>query len=457
MASRAPFLVSIRWRPQPQDSLISKSISYSATRTANNHSIAITTTTQVQRSSTWKSNSTFDQIFPETATNKQIYISIVLPKLPRVLNGATCNFFAYGHSGSGKTHTIMGYEHDIESANLGLCLAATRDLFTSLDEINSTLTPGEDERAKKLGIAVRLYEVRSKNAYDLLNGGKECHIREDADGKVHVRGQTEILEGGIVRVQPIVATACWSFQQLRRTVLEGLAKRAVGSSTVHAVSSRTHAILELEVINEELTTARQAVIDRESELVPIGKRATDIYIEEQMKSLLQDPEGKWIPNPHHSLDQARIDTAEAEKNEYVLRVKTAEGVMVACFENSKQQALGGKLVFVDLAGSEYFDQAKSVGTKGANRPNQTMEEQRQGRQINTDLFALKEVIRARANGQTRIPYRSSPLTMVLRSHFEADETGGQSAMILTVSPAEEQVAATLNTLKYGDLVGRASS
>lgn len=105
---------------------------------------------------------------------------------------------------------------------------------------------------------------------------------------------------------------------------------------------------------------------------------------------------------------------------------------------------------VDLARSEYFDQGT---TTSAGRPKQTPQEQRQGRQINTDLFALKAVIRARALNQARIPYRSSPLTMVLRSQFLA--TNGQSAMILTLSPSDTQFAATMNTLKYGNLVGEA--
>jgi hypothetical protein len=44
--------------------------------------------------------------------------------------------------------------------------------------------------------------------------------------------------------------------------------------------------------------------------------------------------------------------------------------------------------------------------------------------------------------------------MVLRSHFLATEKG-ESAMILTVSPSEMQFTATMNTLKYGNLVGAA--
>ncbi len=72
------------------------------------------------------------------------------------------------------------------------------------------------------------------------------------------------------------------------------------------------------------------------------------------------------------------------------------------------------------------------------------------------MLALKEVIRARAGGQKRTPYRNSPLTMVLREHFEG-AGGSSSAMVVTVSPAREQERATVNSLKYGSLVGMAGS
>jgi hypothetical protein len=369
------------------------------------------------------------------------------------MEGATCNFFAYGHSGSGKTHTIIGYNYE-DNQHLGLCFSAARELFQAINELNSNLSPKESnqtEDKEELGVAVRLYEVRGKCAYDLLNDGMECYIREGPDGQTHVRGQTEVLDAGKVRVRPIVAMPCWSYEELRKTILAGLQRRKTGSSTVHEESSRTHAILELEVVNKALLEARDAVTERESELVPVGKRATDIYLEEHHKSLIWTSDGQYIVNPEHPLNQQRIGEAEAEKKEYETRLKSAEDAVANCFNARQHQCLGGKFVFVDLAGSEYFDQGTATS---AVRPKQTLQEQRQGRQINTDLFALKEVIRAKALNQIRIPFRSSPLTMVLRSHFLAINKG-QSAMILTVSSEDAQFAATLNTFKYGNLVGEA--
>lgn len=72
-----------------------------------------------------------------------------------------------------------------------------------------------------------------------------------------------------------------------------------------------------------------------------------------------------------------------------------------------------KLAIVDLAGSEYYH---GKATSSMAKPKQTSPQaQQEGGQINIDLLALK-VIRARALKQSRIPFRLSTLTMVLRTH-----------------------------------------
>ncbi|EHY56356.1 hypothetical protein ABEF92_006994 [Exophiala dermatitidis] len=465
-----PFKVYVRWRPlnttESESSLPEIERSIGQDEEKANHgqstSISLSSRSTSNRVRTWKSAASFTKVFPTTAINREVYADVVAPTFPHVMEGGgTCNFFAYGHSGSGKTHTILGYDYE-DDRHLGLCLLTARELFHAIDELSKDseeMTPGGTEGQtecvgkEKLGVAVRLYEVRGKCAYDLLNNGTECHVREGPDGQTHIRGQTEILEDGKVRVRPIVARPCWSFDELRKVVLDGLQERKTGSSSIHDRSSRTHAVLELEVVNELLLEARDAVIERESELVPFGKKATDVYLEENKKAYIPSPEGRWVPNPEYSVDQQRIDAAEAEKAKYEARLREAEDAVAECLRRRQHPCLGGKFVFVDLAGSEFFDRADDAVRGG---PKQTPQERQQGRQINSDLFALKEVIRARALGQARIPFRSSPLTMILRSHFVATATGkgqGQSAMILTVSPAEQQFIATMNTLKYGNLVG----
>lgn len=448
-----PFKVYVRWRPLSPTEPASTEIERTHTQHDNSYlSVSLASPqgdSQSTRRGPWKSSASFTQVFEATAGNRDVFEAAVAPTLSLVMNGRTCNFFAYGHSGSGKTHTIIGYDY-YDNDKLGLCLSAARDLFGALDGLNadcsSSSSSSDDSR---LGIGIRLYEMRKKSAFDLLNGHKECYVRQGEDGRTHIRGETEMLEGGKVRVCPIVTRPCWNLDELRRELQDGLKLRATGSSTVHDQSSRTHAVLELEVVNKALLDARDAVIEWQSELVPVAKRATDIYLEENAKAFIRTPEGKYIPNPEHPPNQARIDAAEAEKEKYESYLKMAEDRVTEVFKSSPHSCLGGKFVFVDLAGSEYYNEGKGTATG----PNQTAQERQEGRQINADLFALKEVIRARALNQARIPFRSSPLTMVLREHFLGSSNDTQSAMILTVSPSSEQYAATMNTLKYGNLVG----
>ncbi|KAL5046314.1 hypothetical protein BDW71DRAFT_69288 [Aspergillus fruticulosus] len=471
-----PFEVFARWRPLPvpAEAEITRTHSPSSEEDEDARATRISTslTPPPHLSKTirpWKSGAIFTHVFEatDTVTNKTVFDAVVAPVLPRVLAGETANFLAYGHSGSGKSHTMIGY--DFQSAEqFGLCLAAGREVFQYL----SSLSEGGDQ----LGVGISMYELRGNTAFDLLNRAGQsqsqdkvpCHIREGPDGQTHIRGETETFADGRVRVRPITQKPCWTFDKLRSTLLSGLERRATGTSTIHDQSSRTHAVLELEIITKTLLDARDAVIERQSELVPVAKRATDVYLEENTKAFMQDKDGKYVPNPEYSINQGRIDEAEARKAEFEIAVKRAEEDVDAVFASCGYDCLGGKLVFVDLAGSEYYhDKSMSAQTGSlAARAKQTPQEQREGRQINTDLLALKEVIRARALGQARIPYRSSPLTMVLRGHFESSSSSskgckgrnkgsseGYTAMILTVSPAATQFAATMNTLKYGNLVG----
>ncbi|CAG9993201.1 unnamed protein product [Clonostachys byssicola] len=165
-----------------------------------------------------------------------------------------------------------------------------------------------------------------------------------------------------------------------------------------------------------------------------------------MKAVVKTPDGSWKPNPDYQVDQTRIDKALAEKAECEARIADAEKCVDSALDSSSTPILGAK---IDLAGAEYHTE------KSSKMPmlKQTPKERQEGRQINTDLLALKEVMRAWSTSQTMIPFRSSPLTMVLREHFVRSAEKGSSSMILTVSSERGQYAATLNSLNYWSLMG----
>lgn len=390
----------------------------------------------------WTSPAAFHAIFNSEDDNDKIYNDVVAPSIPRVLEGENCSFFAYGHSGSGKTHTIIGYDFQ-DRKRLGLCLRAAQELFSALKNQNAS---------QSLGIGFSLFELRNRTAFDLLNNRTLCFVREGPNGKIHIRGETEILDGGKVRVRPIVQQPCWKFESFQEKLVQALDQRATGSSSVHDQSSRTHAFLQLEIINQELVSARNALFDRQSELVPVGKLATDIMVEEDSKSVTRGPDGQWIPNPEYQRDQKRIDDIEAKKAQCEARIFAAEEHIETIIRSEPTVRLGSRMVFVDLAGAEYYegDGSRSSAIK------QTSQERQEGRQINSDLLALKEVMRAWSQRRKRIPFRSSTLTMILREHFLSTDKGS-STVIATVSPAVGQYRATLNSLKYASLIGAVDS
>ena len=95
----------------------------------------------------------------------------------------------------------------------------------------------------------------------------------------------------------------------------------------------------------------------------------------------------------------------------------------------------GKLSLIDLAGSE----------RGADNEDTDATTRREGRDINTSLLALKEVIRALQSGK-HAPFRQSRLTQVLEESLTGPNC--RTVVIACVSGAKHDTQHTVNTLRY---------
>jgi hypothetical protein len=94
-----------------------------------------------------------------------------------------------------------------------------------------------------------------------------------------------------------------------------------------------------------------------------------------------------------------------------------------------------QIIFVDLAGCEKSSKSICV----------TKQQYYEMGAINRSILSLKECIRAMHNKNSRIPFRESKLTMILKSTFSDRYS---STMISTISPEETNIHETLNTLNY---------
>ena len=82
----------------------------------------------------------FDAVFGENATQEEVYLQTTADTVHTVLEGYNCTVFAYGATGAGKTHTMLG-----QPGNPGVIARTVSALFDKLTELK---TENEDIKYK---------------------------------------------------------------------------------------------------------------------------------------------------------------------------------------------------------------------------------------------------------------------------------------------------------------------
>ncbi|XP_073321885.1 kinesin-like protein KIF24 [Pagrus major] len=177
----------------------------------------------------------FDQVFGEESSNEEVYRRTAYPLVQHMLNGGKATCFAYGQTGAGKTHTMLGSS----PGRPGLYALAVRDIFAHLSTTH-THTP--------LLVYVSFFEIYCGQLYDLLDHRKRLFAREDGQKVVHIAGLRD------VRVD--------SVSSLLEVISQGTEERTQGMSGVNPLSSRSHALLQIQLrsLNQQ-TAGRMWFVD----------------------------------------------------------------------------------------------------------------------------------------------------------------------------------------------------
>lgn len=96
----------------------------------------------------------FDRVFDDQSTNYDVYQHATKSLVSSLLDGYNCTVFAYGATGSGKTHTMIGNPEEP-----GVIYYTTVEIF------NRILDRSKDE----LEISVSYIEIYNEQVYDLLS------------------------------------------------------------------------------------------------------------------------------------------------------------------------------------------------------------------------------------------------------------------------------------------------
>lgn len=80
----------------------------------------------------------FDKVFGMYSTQSEVFHSMALPIVEETLAGFNCTIFAYGQTGTGKTHTMEGDIHCEENA--GVIPRSVRAILEKLESTGAEFT-----------------------------------------------------------------------------------------------------------------------------------------------------------------------------------------------------------------------------------------------------------------------------------------------------------------------------
>ena len=176
---------------------------------------------------------TYDCAFGKTATNKDVYERTGKVLIDGVLNGRNGTVFAYGATGSGKTHTMVGDENDP-----GMMLLSLADIFD---------TARRHGDAYVYDVSCSYLEVYNELIYDLLGGDSRDH--DDVPNKPSLELRDDPERGAVVAGLKRVKVA--DGDDVMELLRQGNARRKTEPTEANATSSRSHAVLEIEVVRRE--------------------------------------------------------------------------------------------------------------------------------------------------------------------------------------------------------------
>nr|XP_048301799.1 kinesin-like protein KIF18B [Myodes glareolus] len=183
----------------------------------------------------------FDRVFGEVATQQDVFQHTTHSILDSFLQGYNCSVFAYGATGAGKTHTMLGREGDP-----GIMYLTTMELYRRLEA---------RQEEKQFEVLISYLEVYNEQIHDLLEPKGPLTIREDPDKGVVVPG--------LSFHQPASAA------QLLEMLTRGNCSRTQHPTDANATSSRSHAIFQIFVkqrdrvpgLTQAIQVAKMSLID----------------------------------------------------------------------------------------------------------------------------------------------------------------------------------------------------
>ncbi|KAL8752206.1 MAG: hypothetical protein Q9184_005807 [Pyrenodesmia sp. 2 TL-2023] len=189
----------------------------------------------------------FSSVYDQTSTQQTIFDNeTVSPTIKHLFNGFDVTIFAYGVTGTGKTHTMRGGKTLSERGIIPRLLSSTYRRCRKMEKDSAGNT--------SVGITLSYYEIYNDKVFDLLEAPEKrtptgLHLRDNG-GKTVVVGLTE--------------RSCESLKEFEKIYDQANVNRSTSATKLNAHSSRSHAILCFKVTmttGDEVRVSTASAID----------------------------------------------------------------------------------------------------------------------------------------------------------------------------------------------------
>ncbi|XP_061725321.1 kinesin-like protein Klp61F isoform X2 [Cydia pomonella] len=193
---------------------------------------------------------TFDRAFAPNTKQIEVYQQVVSPLIKEVLCGYNCTVFAYGQTGTGKTHTMVGESTTDENVNwqndplAGIIPRALSQLFDELRISNTEYT-----------VRVSYLELYNEELFDLLSTSED-------NSKLRI--YEDVTRKGANIVNGLEEITVYNKNEVYKIMEQGQERKRVASTLMNAQSSRSHTVFTIVAHMKENNQEGE-------ELVKIGK------------------------------------------------------------------------------------------------------------------------------------------------------------------------------------------
>lgn len=336
-----------------------------------------------------------DPTGPGHAGQQAVYEAVGQQLLERALQGFNCSIIAYGQTGTGKTHTMVG--DWTSSEHKGLIPRVTEALFTRLEAMKGEGT--------EVQVQASCIEVYNNQLYDLL-----------ADAVVRRRRMP--TGGGAPSPSGAVDAPPFSVPAAGGGVATG---PAAGGAACGAGNG-----------------GRESVRERDARLEIFTHPKMGVYVDNLTEEVVTHPQE--VRRLFFAGDKLR-HTASTSMNDKSSRSHVIFSFGLEIKGSLQEGHRMATLQFVDLAGRESEQTSECKG-----------ERFRELTFINRSLFQLANCVSALSSGsRDHIPFRNSKLTMLLS---ESLSRNSRTCFLATLTPAAVSYEENLLTCRFLESTGR---